>query len=246
MGVTLPELCEPFFQYVCRLNRSARKGARAEEGQVRGELAGLLSQMKADAASDLRLRAQYDRVELALIYFADFMIKESKLPFARRWKEMAHDRNKLAGDEEFFDLMEETISDTSDEASERLVIFYTCLGLGFTGFYMGQPEALRKKMMEISPRVRAYLADDREPRICPEAYEHTDTSDLIEPPGRSLVGIGIALVGLLLVLFAANAYLYHESAGALGGWLSAIIEDAARSGSGNGGGAGSADSGGSR
>jgi len=230
VGVTLAEHCEPFFQYVCRLNRSARKGARPDEGVVRGELAGLLSQLKADAASDPRLRAQYERVELPLIYFADFMIKESKLPFARRWKELAHDRNKLAGDEEFFDLLEEAARDTSDEASERLVIFYTCLGLGFTGFYMGQPEALRKKMMEITPRVRPYLADDREPRICPESYEHTDTSDLIEPPGRSLVGIGIALVGLLLVLFAANAYLYHERAGSLGGSLSAIVEDAARSG----------------
>ena len=50
----------------------------------------------------------------------------------------------------FFDLLDETLNDPSDEATERLKIFYTCLGLGFSGWYAGQSEYLRGKMLDIS------------------------------------------------------------------------------------------------
>jgi hypothetical protein len=50
---------------------------------------------------------------------------------------------------------------------------------------------------------------DEESRICPEAYEHTDTRDLVEPPGAKLLAIAIALVGLVIVVFVANIYLFR-------------------------------------
>lgn len=209
--MTLLELCEPFFQYVCRLNRSARKGVRFEPAAVRTDLKSLLAETRQRASGTPGLADQFDKIELVLIYFADFMIKESRLDFARRWEELAHERNELAGDEAFFDVLDETLADTSERATERLAVFYTCLGLGFSGFYTGQPEYLRKKMMEISARIRTMMDKDDGSKICPEAYEHTDTSDLIEPPGRSLLGIGIALVGLILVLIAINVFMYQSA-----------------------------------
>lgn len=209
--MTLLELCEPFFQYVCRLNRSARKGVRFEPAAVRTDLKSLLAEMRHRASGTPGLADQFDRIELVLIYFADFMIKESRLDFARKWEELAHERNELAGDEAFFDVLDETLADNSERATERLAVFYTCLGLGFTGFYTGQPEYLRKKMMEISARIRTLVDKDDGSKICPEAYEHTNTADLIEPPGRSLVGIGIALGGLIVVLIALNVFMYQSA-----------------------------------
>ncbi|MBX3316222.1 MAG: DotU family type IV/VI secretion system protein [Phycisphaeraceae bacterium] len=209
--MTLLELCEPFFQYVCRLNRSARKGVRFEPAAVRTDLKSMLSDMRQRASGTPGLADQFDRIELVLIYFADFMIKESRLDFARKWEELAHERNELAGDEAFFDVLDETLADNSERATERLAVFYTCLGLGFTGFYTGQPEYLRKKMMEISARIRTHVDKDDGSKICPEAYEHTSTADLIEPPGRSLVGIGIALAGLIVVLIALNVFMYQSA-----------------------------------
>ena len=49
-------------------------------------------------------------------------------------------------------------------------------------------------------------------RICADAYEKVDTRDLIEPPGTKLLGIAIVLVGLIIVLFFAYAFLYRDSA----------------------------------
>jgi hypothetical protein len=92
-------------------------------------------------------------------------------------------------------------------------VFYTCLGLGFTGWYTGQPEVLRKKMLEISSRLRGReggVDADRSARICPEAYEHVNTADLVQPPARRLVGVGIVLAGLAITMFAANVLLFLD------------------------------------
>src|SRR3954452_7233275 len=195
--MTLPQLAEPLFHYICRLNRSARKGGGQELRQVRSEVKGLFADMRAKAAKDPRLSAQYERVELPLLFFVDFMIKERKLPFAADWQELAHERNELGGDERFFDLLDVTLADTGPESAERLEVFYTCLGLGFTGWYTGQPEQLRKKMLEISGRLRGRSGElEQSSRIVPEAYEHVNGANLIDSPGGSLMTIGIALVGL--------------------------------------------------
>jgi type IV/VI secretion system ImpK/VasF family protein len=209
--MTLPELCEPLMQYICRLSRMARKGASATADDVRAQIKALLADMKSKAAAIPGMPQQFDKVELPLIFFADSMIRESALPFARQWRDLAQERNELAGDEKFYDLLEETLADRSEAATERLQIFYTCLGLGFTGWYQGQPEYLRKKMMELFARIRSRGDADATGRLCPESYQNINTADLIQPPGRSLTMIGIALVGLIVVLFATNAYLYRSS-----------------------------------
>ena len=114
----LLELCEPLFQYVCRLRRSARMGRTIEMDEVRGDISEIFSKMKGDASSDMELLTQYEKVELPLIFFTDFMIKESNLPFAYDWVELGRERNELAGDEKFFDLLDAELADPSDLAAK--------------------------------------------------------------------------------------------------------------------------------
>jgi type VI secretion system protein ImpK len=201
--MTLLELCEPLFQYVCSLSRTAKTSNVLETNQVRSKIKKLLDEMRANSSASHELANQYEKIELTLIFFVDFMIKESRLNLTSEWIEMASERSELAGDEKFFDLLDEDLADPSKEASERLSIFYTCLGLGFTGVYTGQPESIRQLMLKISSRISDMMDADEESFICPEAYENVDTSNLIEPPGTKLVGIGIALVGLIIVWFIA-------------------------------------------
>jgi type VI protein secretion system component VasF len=222
------ELCEPLFLHMCRLNRSARKGGSSEYNQVRSEIRVLLGDIKSKAAKEPNLVRQYEEIEEVLIFFVDSLIADSNLPYANDWHQnrLAYERKDLAGDEKFFDLLEETLKDSSEAATERLAVFYTCMGLGFRGFYSGQPEYLRKKMLECSSRLRNVMDVDEFSRICPRAYDHVDTSDLVEPPGTKLVGITIALLGLVVVILIANVSLFKISARELlealrkiiGGW----------------------------
>ncbi len=222
--MTLLQLCEPLLLYVCRLNRSARKGGAYGLGQVRGEIKGMLEDVRSRAAGDPNLVAQYEKTELVLLFFVDFMIKESRLSFAKDWDELAYERDELAGDEKFFDILDETLADKSKTADEQLSLFYTCMGLGFTGWYTDQPEYIREKMLECSSRIRTMMDADENSRVCPEAYEHVDTSDLVQPPGGKLIGIAIALVGLIIVLFVANFFAFQWSAQDLSTALRTIID----------------------
>lgn len=219
-------VCEPLFQYVCRLNRSARKGVELDARTVRSELEDLFKEMEDTAGSDPDLLMQFEKVKMPLMFFTDFMIKESGLNFSGDWEEMAKDYGEFAGDEKFYDLLDETLGESSAAANERLAVFYTCMGLGFTGFYTGQPEYLRRKMSEIAGRIRGMMDVDETIRVCPEAYENVDTSDLIEPPGTKLTGIAIAMIGLVLVVFAVNITLFIQSHSELQESLDTIINNA--------------------
>jgi type VI secretion system protein ImpK len=221
--MTLLELCEPLFQYVCRLNRSSRKGGMHDYTHVRAEIEGILKEMKTNAASRPELITQYEKVELPLMFFVDSMIADSRLSFAGNWHKnrLAFDRGELAGDDKFFDLLEETLQDQTDQGGERLAIFYLCMGLGFVGAYFDQPPYIRQKMVQCSARMRGMVETDELTRICPEAYEHIDTRNLVEPPGTKLLGIGVALIGLIIVLFVANIILFRSSSQDLTGKLQA-------------------------
>src|SRR4051812_46563524 len=92
---SLMDLCEPLFQYICRLNRSARKGGNYELAQVQAEIKSILAESRQKSVG-MNLSDQWDKTELVLMFFSDFMIKESMLPWAREWKELAFDRQEMA------------------------------------------------------------------------------------------------------------------------------------------------------
>ncbi|MGA2499819.1 MAG: DotU family type IV/VI secretion system protein [Tepidisphaeraceae bacterium] len=235
--MTLLELCDPLFQYMCRFNRSARKHVAMELSSVRADIKAMLADMRARANAIASspgaagynpvLPSQFEKIELVLMFFVDFTIKSAGLPNAAEWQELAFERKELAGDERFFELLDETLADRAEAANERLLIFYTCMGLGFTGWYTGQPEYLRKKMMECAGRVRNFILVDQQSRICPEAYENVNTANLIEPPASSLVGIMIVLIGMAIVLIGAYVYYYKSASDGLLAILNAIISKGA-------------------
>jgi type VI protein secretion system component VasF len=224
--MTLPELCEPLFHYVMRLSRSARKGSAHQMAVVRSEVKAQLAEIRSRAEQDVNVAGSFEKIELALVFFVDFMIRASSLPFALDWKDLALEQGELAGDEKFHVLLNETLKDPSKAAAERLAVFYTCMGLGFTGAPGGipaEPEYLRKKMAECAARLRDIMDVEAVARLCPDAYV-VNTINMTQPPGKWLLGISIALVGLIVVLLVANFCLYRQTVGKLAADLSKILE----------------------
>lgn len=215
--MTVLELFEPIFIYICRLNRSARKGDWSEYNKVRAEVKAIFEGMKARAEKEPGLHEQHAKAEPPVIFFVDAMIAESNVSYAAKWHEnrLAYERNELAGDERFWVMLDETLADKSKEATARLAVFYTCIGLGFVGDHVGEPELLRNKMAQCAARLGNIMDADEESRICPEAYEHVDTSNLTYTPTVRLAGIGTALVLLLIVVFFAQIVLFNRAASGL-------------------------------
>jgi type VI secretion system protein ImpK len=224
--MTTLELCEPFFRKICLLNRLGRKGGGSlDYNSLRLEIEELFTQARQVSQEDAELRIQWQKLEMPLIFFIDSMISESGLTVAPVWNRnrIAYERKELAGDEKFFDQLDETLKDPSDEATQRLLVFYTCIGLGFMGWYGGQPEYLRGKMLDISQRIRSAMETDKSARICPEAYQNVDIRDLVQAPALRLGGIAIVFVGLCLLVLVVEIYLFRAASLSLTDALSAII-----------------------
>lgn len=222
--MTLADICEPVFQYVCRVNRMGRKGGRADGAVVRAELKQILAETKAKAEQTPGMAGPYTQVEPVLVFFIDSMVMNSKAPFASAWKPFSHERGELGFEEKFWDLLEDALKDTSENATQRLAVFYNCIGLGFTGLYTGQQDHIRRKMLEISSRIRQWIDADHAARITPTTYEGVDTRNLTQPPGRSLVGLVIAATVLIAAVSVGFIYLFRASASQLTTSLNAIQE----------------------
>jgi type VI protein secretion system component VasF len=225
---TLLELCEPLFKKVCLLNRLGRKGGSVstmlDPDTLRLEINGIFLEAEKRAKLESRLAAQWQKVELPLIFFVDSMIAECGLSVSAAWNQnrLAYERKELAGDEKFFDLLDDTLNDSSKEANERLQVFYTCLGLGFTGWYAGQNEYLRGKMQDISHRIGEAMDANQDGKLCPEAYAGVDTRDLIQRPGLSIGTMAIIGLGLCLIVFSVEIYLFQAASLSLTDSLTAI------------------------
>jgi type VI protein secretion system component VasF len=150
---------------------------------------------------------------LPLIFFVDSMISESSLSFAAEWNQnrLAYDRQELAGDEKFFDLLDETLKENNEDAAERLAVFYVCIGLGFTGIYFKQPEFLRKTMLGIAPRVRHLVENDQNAKMCPEAYEGVDTRNLVQPPSSRMLIVGLVFACFTFAVLISYFVMYHQA-----------------------------------
>lgn len=209
----LLEIYEELFQYICRLNRAAKAQVHPEFARVRSELKDLLEQAIRAASSDVRLLNQAKRLELPLIFFIDYIICTSRLKFATQWAErrLAQERNELAGDERFFDFLEEDLKDTSEDAAERLAVCYVCLGLGFMGMYQSQPDQIRRYMEQIFPRVRQWIDSDPRTKISEEAYKHIDTRVLTEPPSNKIIVVALAFVFVSLSVLLLYYGLYGKA-----------------------------------
>src|SRR5258705_12233318 len=248
----LLELAEPIFQYTCRLNRLGRRsgstpskgdtaffakpGAAAASTPVRGtsleypvvraEVKALLEDFVSSTGNDIRLSNQAKKMELPMIFFIDAMISDSSLPFARQWNDnrLAFDRGELAGDEKFFDLLAEILKDNSEDACERLAVFYTCIGLGFTGIYFRQPEYLRRTMQTIAPRIRHLVEADSTAKICPENYDGVDTRNLVQPPSSRMLMVGMVFLCLTLATLVTYVFLYLDASKKLRDSLADIVQ----------------------
>jgi type VI secretion system protein ImpK len=223
--MTLLDVCEPLFKKICLLNRLARSGAGSSDfKKLQLEIRELFQSMAKTVESDPALRTQWPKIEPPLLFFADSMLSENGSPVADIWNKsrLAYERNELAGDEKFFDLLDETLNDPSPEATERLKIFYTCIGLGFTGWYNGQVEYLRGKMLDISHRIGPWMETNRTAKLCPEAYTGVDTRNLVQPPASRLGAIALIFAGLCLIVIAVEIYLFRAASLSLTDALSAV------------------------
>src|SRR6185503_6441859 len=99
--MTLLELCDPLFKYVCFVNRSERKGAAIDPAQVDSDLETILGEIKAKAAGQANLADQFEKVEMDLIFFVDNVIATVPTVLGENYQRLAYKRDRVTGDTDF-------------------------------------------------------------------------------------------------------------------------------------------------
>ena len=59
-------------------------------------------------------------------------------------------------------------------------------------------------------RLRLFMELEDRARVTPQAYGHTLKDNLVPPPVAPVWKLGVALLGLVLMLTVLNGYLFHH------------------------------------
>jgi type VI protein secretion system component VasF len=195
------------------LNQQARLGLRLDVRRVQGELEDAFAGMRRQSSGGAGLAAEYERIELPLMFFVDNIICTSTMNIADDWERLAFKRNENNGDRDFFRKLDVAF----DEGNlEQLSVYYTCLGLGFRGEWTvdeGGPEKLRALMLKLEDRLQrldTFPEHLEQGRLTGDAYKNVRKDMLTTPPVEPITKIVIALVGVIIVLGIMNAYVYKS------------------------------------
>ncbi len=236
--VGLVEASEPLFALICRLNRAARKGGLATTpDQVRQQIRQALDASRRrylanrpDPRDAQTAERQWEKAKKPLVFFADYQVRNSALPFAFDWQDIAEeDFEEIVGDERFFKVVDGDLAKETPTSLERLALYHECMGLGFHGMYASEPREVLNRMKQcrtaIAKKRGADAFDKPGSRLTPDAYDHTDRSDLPpEKTGRLLTYVLVGAVGLIAVMLALTFYVYRSQTAAYTGALDRLSD----------------------
>lgn len=207
--MNLKQVCHPLFQYICSLYRHQEKGQVPTEEKVRADMRHCFESMRDSVLGNTILADQLSKMELPLIFFVDYMIKEGPFEFSQNWVELARDFNELSGDEKFFDMLDETLADPSPSATERISTFYTCIALGFYGCYASDPIYLERKVKICALRTGLDGGMSLTQPFGRPVYETVSKENRFKKPGRAARPFLIVALILLISAIIANVIHYN-------------------------------------
>ena len=205
-------LYQPVFDFVCESSRLARNRARLDPGELRRRAITMLSDITDTARRDPSLAGHVQSLHTPVKHFIDGMMARHVLqsPQSEEW----HD-NRLGyeasrhGDQAFFDSLKEALREPpSPAAAERLMVYYTCLGLGFQG--IESPARIRELLDELQPKVRQFIDLDHAEKLSPPAYQGLDERDLVRPPRERKLATIAAVLCAILAGTGLYAWAYHR------------------------------------
>jgi hypothetical protein len=206
----LVDLCSPVFRQIVAWGRDGSSGKLIDPITARLALAALLDRMRLDSRQQPQLGQQFLQVELPLLFFIDFMMHDV-VETTGAWQEMAFERNELAGDEKFFDLLEQTLGNPSDTATERVDVYYQCMALGFTGTFDANSADLHRIFRRCALRLGLAPEIVETGQLTPEAYENLDLVTRRRPfDPRKWRRAALVAASLLIAVHIVNIWMFSD------------------------------------
>ncbi|MDR0684542.1 MAG: DotU family type IV/VI secretion system protein [Spirochaetaceae bacterium] len=205
---SIETLCRPVFTCLCNYWRLNETGNPPAMEKFREDIENALEDAKYAAASSPVLSRDYGRVELPLVFFIDYMVKEGNFPFKNEWRELARNYNELSGDEKFFNLLGGALA--APDAGNTIPVFYTMLGLGFDGVYANDSKSVERMMKECMTKISGEFDICHEPIVNVETEKRLAGSKKNKMPSY-IRSLRLALIGSLIfmvIAFIVNFFVF--------------------------------------
>jgi type VI protein secretion system component VasF len=160
---SLETVCRPVFACFCNYWELNEAGHPPSMEKFREEIESALENAKYRAESDPALSRDYQRIELPLVFFIDYMVKEGSFSFKDEWHELSRNYNELSGDEKFFNLLSEALGNPNDK--NTIPVFFTMLRLGFDGIYANDIKSIERTMRQCLAKMPAKFDIHEEPIV---------------------------------------------------------------------------------
>jgi type IV/VI secretion system ImpK/VasF family protein len=199
----LQDACAPFFLFLATFRRNAGSSSK-DIGELRQTLERELRKVQEFCERDHELQPLWERVRYALVTTADQVILGSPWTHRAGWS-MALQEAEVYGTREggkrFFQLVEQTLADSSGEARAMAHVLVHCMGLGFQGELRNNRAELgrlRQRLFE-----KAQLPTRMDDRLTPDAYGRNSSKSVLKLPTVQM--FRLVLVGLAAIVFALVA-----------------------------------------
>ncbi|MDR2483773.1 MAG: DotU family type IV/VI secretion system protein [Treponema sp.] len=147
----LERICNPVLICICNYWQLAAAHVQIDQENFKKRLESLLQEAKEKAGKNPSLAQEYRWIELPLIFFIDYIVKEGRFPFKHEWREFARNYKELSGDEKFFNLLDETLK--YSEVIGAVTLFYVMLGLGFDGIHRSDHEYVEQRIKQCAGKL---------------------------------------------------------------------------------------------
>lgn len=209
--MNLEELCQPLIDYISDIYRIAQNGGKLDLFNVRHTIQHFFDRMQEATFENAEMAGELDKIKLPLVFFVDFMIKEGPFPFKNSWEELGREYNELSGDEKFFDILDDNLNDPSSLATQRLRVFYQCMGAGFTGCYSRNPEYVERKMKVCALRIGIESDMTSKERVTEKCYQNILKDKEFVDPTLRVRKIFLFTLIIFFFVFLMNYLSFHHA-----------------------------------
>lgn len=209
---SLHEACTPIFLFLTSFRRNAETSALSVE-ELRERLVREFERVERVCEPDRKLRALFDRTRYALVAAADQVVLGSNWPNRAMWSMQLleqHYFESAEGGTKFFQIVDELLADTANDAADIAHVLFTCMALGFQGELMGDRKELERRRQLLFEKAR--LQGALGPQLAPEAYGRNSPRSVIKLPTAGIVRfVLVALAAILFALLAGDALTTYKN-----------------------------------
>lgn len=196
----LQETVSPFLLFLATFRRNAKSSA-FDISALGAVLTRELERVQEQSQRDPELVRLFERVRYALVATADQVVLSSPWQHRAGWSMQLFEADVYGtreGGQRFFQLVDETLADTSEDARALAYVLFHCMGLGFQGALRNDKSMLARKREQLfeKTQVSARLAE----HLAPDAYGRNSTKGAMKLP--AVGALRLVLVGIAAVVFA--------------------------------------------